>query len=111
MAENIKTEARWRNHKRKQNANAGVVDSEETPLSTTAATVKPTKKKGNISTDQSETTFTQETYPSEKVSENERMSKDVAGKKKAKQSCYQGPDLSYRSSAFNKAEHTKNKKM
>ena len=47
-AENIKIEAKRPSHKCKHKTDTGAVDSEETPLSTTAASAEPLNKKGRL---------------------------------------------------------------
>ena len=64
--------------KRKENTDTGTVDSVETPISILTETAKPPK----ASTNQPVPRFTRGCRPSKKVSENNRISKDVASKKK-----------------------------
>ena len=68
--------------KRKENTDTGAVDSAETPISILTETAKPPKKRAKASTNQAVPRSTRGCRPSKKVSENNRISKDVASKKK-----------------------------
>ena len=68
--------------KRKENTDTGAVDSVETPISILTETAKPPKKRAKASTNQPVPRSTRGYRPSEKVSDNSRISKDVASKKK-----------------------------
>ena len=69
--------------KRKLSTDTGAVASEETTLSALAAAAKPPKKRVKASANQPIPRPTRECLPSEKASENNRISKDIANKKQA----------------------------
>ena len=66
---------------RKQNTDTGTVDSSGILLSTMDAIVEPSKKKVKASTNQPVLIYIRECHAPERLSEKDRISKDIANKR------------------------------